>query len=288
MEAAHIKSWHDLKETAKTSSPDVRYYEFKTDNGSTAHLIVVNTKSNKVWLRPYVNTPSCPTSNAASMTDAIAAVNGGYFNLSNGQSASYVTVDGKTICDPHTNPALITNQKLLPSMPAILNRTEARFLHDKSGQYSIQIARHNAPLPRDSQLLDSLQSGPQLLPDLSEREEAFLRKDVDGKETDSIGAHKTAARTAFGTTADGHAMILCIAGNKQDEFSSGMTLCDVASLLKRLGCIHAMNFDGGTSTTMVVALSDENGTVTRKMVCGRDPETIVKSVLLVEPRAHSD
>ncbi len=282
VETTSIKNWHDLKDTFKTSSPDVHYFEFKTENGSTAHLVVIDTKSKQIRLRPHVNTPGCPTSVTAIKTDAIAAVNGAYFNLSNGESASYVVADGKTVCDPHTNPALMDNEKLKPFMPAILNRTEVRLLRDKSGKRSIEIARHNSPLPRDTDLIDSLQAGPQLLPEVTEREEAFVRKDPDGKETDSIGAHKTAARTAFGITADGHAMLLCIAGNKQEEFSSGMTLADVAALLKRLGCVHAVNFDGGTSTTMVVSLQDENSAITRKMVLGREPETIVKSVFLVE------
>jgi len=282
VQITQIKSWHDLKDACKTSSPDVHYYKFKTDNGSTAHLVVCDAKSKKLRLRPHVNTPGCPTSAAAAKVDAIAAVNGGYFNLSNGQSASYVVLDGKTVCDPHTNPALMNNEKLHPFMPAILNRTEVRFLVDKGGKHSIEIARHASPLPRDSQLLDSLQAGPQLLPDLTEREEAFVRTEPDGKDVDSIGAHKTAARTAFGITADGHAMLLCIAGSKQDEFSSGMTLADVADLLKRLGCEHAMNFDGGTSTTMVVSLIGEDGALIRKVVCGREPETTVKSALVLE------
>ena len=52
-------------------------------------------------------------------------------------------------------------------------------------------------------------------------------------------------------------------------------------LMRRLGCVGAMNFDGGTSTTMVVSLKNESGGSVPKLVCGKLPETRVKSVLLV-------
>jgi hypothetical protein len=277
-----IKSWRDLKESLSLESPDLHYFEFTTDNGSKAHLIVVDTKSKKVRLRPSVNTPTAPVSPTAGLLKAEAAVNGGYFNLSNGESASYVVVDGKTECDPHANPALMTNAKLQPYIEQVLNRTEVRFLTLKGKKSKIEICRHNDPLPAETVSVDSLQAGPQLLPELTEREEAFVRREPDGKEIDSIGCHMTAARTIFGITHDGHAMLLCVAGGKQDEFSAGVSLPDAAAIMHKLGCYKAMNFDGGTSTTMTIRASDSAGSPIYKMVVGRQPETRVKSILAVE------
>jgi exopolysaccharide biosynthesis protein len=280
-----FKSWHDLKDTAPASSTDVRYFEFSMDNGSKAFLVVADLKSKRIRLKPYANSPNCPTSSTAAQANAIVAVNGGYFNLSNGESTSYVVIDSKTVCDPHGNPALMTNVKLAPYMSQIIDRSELRILDGKSGKHSVQIARHSEPAPAGAVILDSLQAGPRLLPERGDRTEAFVRQDKDGKQFDSIGSYRKAARTAFGVTADGHAMIICVAGNKQDEFSSGATLTELASVLKRLGCINAINFDGGTSTTMVVKLkNDGDGSrAKQRQVCGKEPETRVKSVMVIEP-----
>lgn len=112
---------------------------------------------------------------------------------------------------------------------------------------------------------------------MTEIKEAFVRTEPDGK-VDSIGVYKTAARTAFGFTADQkQIMILCISSKRQDEFSSGVTLADLAAMLKTLGCTEAINFDGGTSTTMVI----RPGEGAYKMVCGRNPETFVKTSLVI-------
>ena len=280
----HINSWRELKNEMATSSPAVRYFEFETEKGSKAHLVVVDMNSKKVRLRPFVNSSGSDTSDSADSLNAIAAVNGGYFNLSNGMSTSYVVVNGKTVCDPKLNPALVGNAKLAPFMDAIIDRTEVRLGSAKDGKQIIDIANHNSANLHAGATDDSLQAGPRLLPALTAEKEAFVRKEADGKDVDSIGVHKTAARTAFGVTDDGHVLIICIAGGKQDEFSSGVTLSQLADLMRQLGCVNAMNFDGGTSTTMVVALKGaDGGAVGRKMVCGKIPQTKVKSTMLVVP-----
>src|SRR5262249_22260338 len=139
-------------------------------------------------------------------------------------------------------------------------------------------------------LLNSLQAGPQLLPTLRDREEAFVRVEPDGKESDSIGARRQAARTAFGITAEGYAMMLSATPTNQDSDSHGLTLVELSELLKNLGCTEAINLDGGASTTMFVRLrtaaSDSPIEATSgRVVCGRTPETKVKSVLLLQKAA---
>jgi hypothetical protein len=83
-------------------------------------------------------------------------------------------------------------------------------------------------------------------------------------------------------------MMLCISGRGQDPESSGVTLQQLADTLKSLGCTEAINFDGGASSTMYVRLGTPGlgksdmpppGTV----VCGKNPETRVKSVLMLLP-----
>ncbi len=263
------------------------YYSFTTGGSTKVHLVVINIGSGNWKVRPAINTVNIPTSSCAEKSSSSAAINGGYFNLSDGLSASYVVIDGKQVTDPASNQALVDNPKLKPFLPAILNRSELRVLADRAGALTLQIAAHNDPIPAALTLVHSLQAGPRLLPNLTSKQEAFVRKGFDGKDVDGISSMKPAARTAIGITPDGYFMLLCAASTKQDPESHGLTLSELAELLKSLGCSEALNLDGGTSTTMFIRTATPREHRQSQMpightVCGRTPETHVKSVLLLQ------
>jgi len=71
-------------------------------------------------------------------------------------------------------------------------------------------------------------------------------------------------RTAIGVLGDGR-IVLFVVDGRQPYHSLGMTLPELATALRQLGVVDAMNLDGGGSTTMVVAgrlinlPSDETG-----------------------------
>jgi len=283
--------WRELPSPAYLWPGDgAIYYTLTTANGSIAHLIVIDLKHGKWVLKPAVNDPTTATADTANKFKSSAAVNGGYFNLSDGASASYVVIDGKEVANPRVNKALIENPKLQSYLEQIFNRSEIRMFVDESGSQVVRIMQHNDPVPQGLRLLHSLQAGPQLLPTLRDREEAFVRVEPDGKEVDSIGARRQAARTAFGITSEGYAMMLCVTPTNQDSDSHGLTLVELSDLLKNLGCSEAINLDGGASTTMFVRLQtaapDNPSEVTSgRVVCGRTPETKVKSVFLLQKAA---
>jgi hypothetical protein len=58
-------------------------------------------------------------------------------------------------------------------------------------------------------------------------------------------------RTVIGRTADGR-IVLAVAGGRQPYHSLGMTLPEVAGMLRQLGVVDALNLDGGGSSTLVV------------------------------------
>jgi hypothetical protein len=274
--SAELKNWRDIHSSSSQPSKFI-HLNFTSDNGSKVNLIVFNYESSYKLL-PVINTPGCPTADAAKKYCALAGVNGGYFNLSNGESTSYVVANGKSLCEPRNNKALVDNPNLKPYLSTIFNRSELRVLRKKD-KTVLRVMKHEDPIPDGYTLTDSLQAGPQLLPTLTAKEEAFVRLNKDGSEFDSIGVNKRAARTAIGITDDGYAMLVAVAGSKQDEFSSGITVSELAGLLKGLGCTQALNLDGGTSTTMV--LSKESNPSTYDLLCGRTPQTRVKSALLI-------
>ena len=81
-------------------------------------------------------------------------------------------------------------------------------------------------------------------------------------------------RTAVGTTRDGHHLLIVTVDGRQ-AFSKGVSLTDMALILKRYGAWNAINLDGGGSTAMAV------GGVTVSNPSGGGAERPVADMLLV-------
>lgn len=289
---APMSTWRELSAPHRIWPHDgAIYYSFPVSGCSRAHLVVVDMRSGKWRLRPVIAGSTSTASAVAVKENASVVINGGYFNLKAGagQSASFVISGGVIVADPKDNAVLVNNAKLVPFMDRILNRTELRVLKTREGRVKIQIAKHNDAVTANCRLIDSLQAGPRLLPKLDASEEAFIRREADGTIADSINVKKCAARTAFGITADGYAMLLCVSGKGQDPESVGLTLLELQNIMKNLGCTEALNLDGGASTTMFVRLTPTTSslkdifTPPGTVVVGKSPETMVKSLLLLEP-----
>ncbi len=124
------------------------------------------------------------------------------------------------------------------------------------------------------------------MPILRSEPEAFIRKEADGKKADSIGSQKPAARSAFGTTADDYAIFVAVSGKGQESGTVGVSLPELADLMKRLGCVQAINLDGGASTSLYVKLKTDNAvnSATGAAVCAKVPETRVRSILMLMPK----
>lgn len=68
-----------------------------------------------------------------------------------------------------------------------------------------------------------------------------------------------APRTAIGTAKNGQQLILFVIDGRRPSWSVGMTLAELAQTLADLGCEHAINLDGGGSTTLVVKQTTPSG-----------------------------
>lgn len=289
-DSAPLSGWKNL-DYPRAISPGAAgaiYYNFALPKGSRAHLVVIDLRSGNWKVRPVVSPQTKATSEFATAENASVAINGGFFNLSDGESASYVTINGKQVCDPKNNKALTENPKLQPFLSRIFDRHELRLYQDGAGKMHAQIAKHSDALSSNGQLLHAIQGGPQLLPSITAEQEAFIRKESDGKEVDSIGCNKMAARTACGITDDGYLLLITVCGAGQNPESKGVTLQELADILRQLGCVQALNLDGGASSTMFVRLRPVNAEVSHTLdagttVCGKSPETRVKSAVLLVP-----
>ena len=70
----------------------------------------------------------------------------------------------------------------------------------------------------------------------------------DGKIVVTSNDGSRASRTAIGITATG-AVVMMVLDGRQEPFSCGGSMAEIAQIMYEAGCVHAINLDGGGSTT---------------------------------------
>lgn len=172
---------------------------------------------------PYVTKGFMKTSEAADSAKALAAINGSFFDTKVGGSTVFLRRDGEVITE--------TREKFTPY------RESAGFSVDKRGNVSI-IKRPGAEDGgwESVQTHTLLASGPLLVYDgqLIEQQNAPF----------NTNRHP---RTAVGVTADNR--VICVVVDGRSSESYGMSIPELAQVMYALGCVGAMNLDGGGSST---------------------------------------
>ncbi|MFM7426567.1 MAG: phosphodiester glycosidase family protein [Elainella sp.] len=212
--------------------------------------------------------------------DALAVLNGGFFDPQNHQTTSYVMQQGQWVGDPRQNARLMQNPDLTPYLDQILDRSELRrYRCSNPDRIQFAIARHRAPLPAGCDLLDALGAGPQLLPELTLEAEGFTARDSRGEVIrDALGSNQPNARTAVGILPDG-SLLWVMAAQKPGLAASGLTLPELADFLRTEGAEAALNLDGGSSSGLVYQGKPIYGKLDQD---GNPVIRSVKSVLLLQ------
>lgn len=97
-------------------------------------------------------------------------------------------------------------------------------------------------LPEWKNVKHIISGGPYLVKD----GEVFV--DMTAQKLGAIGGRNP--RSAIGYTADNNLILIAVDG--REGSSIGMTLVELANFMKSIGCVNAMNLDGGGSTVMYV------------------------------------
>ncbi|MDZ7335497.1 MAG: phosphodiester glycosidase family protein [candidate division KSB1 bacterium] len=195
---------------------------------------------------------------------AIAAVNGGYFDLNGSTSYSAVVYPGEVLAQnlstiyrsgvpyPVTRSFFgMTTERAL-SVDWIYHfgsRVEDIYLFD---QPTANAPGKPAPAPTKAQgrLYEKLLTGIGGGPTLIKNGAIFISHDEEVFWDSGIGYATENPRTAVGITPNNHAILLVVDGRQ--TASQGVTLPELAQMLLDLGCVEAMNLDGGGSTQMAV------------------------------------
>lgn len=182
----------------------------------------------------------------AKRQDAIAVLNAGFFDPQNAKSTSTVVINGSKVAEPSQNERLMGNSSLKAYLPQILNRREfRRYRCHQDTRYAI--ALRQSPIPVGCTLQDAVGGGPQLLPELTLEQEGFIAVSQGRIIRDALSYRQDNARTAVGLLADGSVLWVMVG---QTSSQSGLSLPALASFLKTLGVVDALNFDGGSSTSL--------------------------------------
>jgi len=175
----------------------------------------------------YNETDLTKTSELAAHNNAIAAINGGFFNMDEGGSVTYFEINdsviGKTrapklkwgVSDSIINGAIILSKKNKLKIEA--KNTEPFYTKSKDEAFV-------------------LFTGPLLISNTKFQKLPNMKF-----------SNKRHPRTCIGITKNS---IIFIAIDGRSKQAAGMSLNEVQKYLYSLGCIDAINLDGGGSTTM--------------------------------------
>ena len=255
---------------------DVQYNSHTLDQ-SVVHTLLIPASS-RFSVTPGLSQELSTLESFAQKHQAVAAINGGFFDPANRKSTSIVVLQGILVADPNQNERLMSNPKLAPYLKKILNRTEfRRYLCGQTVRYDI--ALHTEPPLAGCRLMDVLGGGPRLLPELTSLQEGFLDFSNGEVIRDPLRSSQPDARSAIGITHDGSLLWVMVAQKPDTPSTSGMSLQALAAFMKTLGVEEAMNLDGGSSSCLYYKGKTFYGKVREKGNLVKRP---VKSVLLIQ------
>jgi hypothetical protein len=247
---------------------------------STVHTLRIPAQGNfevAVAVSPNLRT----VAEFAAKNQAIAALNGGFFDAQNQKTTAYLIQNGQIVGNPQENERLTQNPKLKPYLSKIFNRSEfRRYQCGTTNRYAIEL--HDAPIPEGCQLQDALGGGPRLLPTITATEEGFWAENQGKILRDAITLKQRNARTAIGITRSGDLLWVMAAQKKELGQNSGLSLPELADLMRSQGVQEALNLDGGSSSGMYYQGKIFFGKLTAK---GEPVVRSIKSVLLLRSRS---
>ena len=154
-------------------------------------------------------------------TNVVGAINAGGYDMSNGRPSGAFIMSGTVINEP----------------------TGTTFWIDKDGNAHITSAQEcNAALAAGN-VLEAVASFGDIF------ENGHARSGLDNT--------TRASRTAIGIKADGTVVMLMVDG-RQAPYSVGMTMAEVGAAMEALGCVQAVNLDGGGSSTFATQREGES------------------------------
>lgn len=195
---------------------------------------------------------------------ALAAVNGSFFDMDLGNPICFLRIKGTTFGENTPSKTDSIHRKYYQYATVVLHNGRPTLLVPDSNRLWEDSLKHANIMTAGPMLLHNGATVPQ-------------RKD----RTFVTCRHN---RTALGIKPDGTVLLLTVDGRFKGE-SEGFTLPELTKVLRWLGCVNAINLDGGGSTTLYVKGWEENGVVNYPSDDGKythDGERPVSNIVMIK------
>ena len=223
----------EAKDKVKVINEDLGVYVFK-----------INTKKYGKKIKPFVTTRLTTPKKVYEDNCFDLVVNGGFFDVHNGKSVSYVTIDNKLAEDVEEHTQLVNSLKREERLDKVLSRAELRILENKRHKLKFDIAYHNDPIKKGYAIKHALQAGPMMKPTLDLVKEGFVVYEDDMVKSQSVDILKRRERNALGLKGKYLYIVLFTKDHKVDVHEM-LKYMDKELKLKKI-----MALDGGLSTAI--------------------------------------
>ena len=142
----------NVKEEAKFSKRQAISY---IEDEPGVYVVKIHTPKLKEEVKPYVSVDLVTTKQVFDEQKYTLVVNGGFFDLKNKKTVSFVVIDGETVADPNDNENLIGNKYLEQYLDKILDRSELR-IYNFQGHDVFDITPHSESVPVNCTLKHSI------------------------------------------------------------------------------------------------------------------------------------
>lgn len=202
-----------------------KYFHFDSlyDAKQFVTVIDVNLNSDVVVDIPYVKEGFIKTSEAAINSRAFAAVNGSFFDTKIGGSTVFLRHNGGVVNETRTGFNPFRENAGFAIKESVDISIVKRPSDDEGGWVSVEAKT-------------LLASGPLL-----------IYEGIQLNQESNPFNNNRHPRTAAGVTKDNHLILLVVDGRSSD--SHGMSINELSEFMHALGCVEAMNLDGGGSST---------------------------------------
>lgn len=207
------------------------------NSNQNVSVLEINSKGKYVFDLGFDAKKLITTSDFGKQANAIAALNGTFFDIANGGSVDYIKSNGEVI-----------NENRLSKNGKRANHQKSALLIQK-GKLSIAKWNGNSDWEKTLVADDIMVSGPLLI--LNQSEEKLDTANVFNKTRHP--------RTAVAITKNNKVLLITVDGRNAN--SAGMSLFELSKLMRWLQADDAINLDGGGSTTLWINNWGENGVV---------------------------
>lgn len=237
---------------------------------SNQNICVLEIPAQSTYQLKYAYEPKrTRTSVMAQKQDAIAAINGSFFDMQAHNPICYLRIDNEEVGINTPGKDTVNRKYYQYGTLVLANRQEhpemlARIVQTDSNRFWERL------LP-DANIMTA---GPLLI---FQGNRMPMRNDLSF-------VHDRHNRTAVGILADGTVLFVTIDGRTRE--SAGMSLDELISTLHWLGCQNALNMDGGGSTTLYIKGKTSKGIVnypTDNGLFDHAGERAVSNAILVVP-----